>query len=504
MKKKLIVWRTGLVVVILVLGYLTGVVLAQYGALAQSGAKPAAPARFTESRPIAAEAVVEPSESTDSAATAEAPAVMPSARTTVKGSVFADGMVMERIEVPVQIDVPVQRRAPVATHRSKEAAEIAKQSADLEKKSLQVALQIRQQLADDSSDEKAMTPLRQELQDTITKAFETRQRLQQVDVKELKQRLEAVEQRIQKREEHREAIIQSRIAELLDEGKDLRWNPTGTTYISSGATIDRIQARTEDPFAARQVPLAGPSGRVEAAQPPATGTSASPSDLLGQMAAQQARPSSGRRTSRISSAGTAKRGASDFATGVSASGFSLPAASSSRQDVAGLYASLAAQQHYAETRRALIDTEFAVKQAEEKLRGIEKLARNNAVPASELSVAKAEFEKALQHADLVKREHETQLRLLAHDHESACLALKAAEEIYEVTQGLYKHRLSKDAPVTKARLAVEQARSRVDSIKAMLDLHEQARPKKPKDPSPAPETEEAPAGFSRTLPEPDP
>ncbi|HXT58460.1 MAG TPA: hypothetical protein VN699_07490 [Pirellulales bacterium] len=85
---------------------------------------------------------------------------------------------------------------------------------------------------DQANDRRA---LRDKLRPLVEETFDSRQRLQQAELKELRRRLAEIEQAIQEREKNKEVIVNSRVDELLDSNSaetgipnfDVRNNETG-------------------------------------------------------------------------------------------------------------------------------------------------------------------------------------------------------------------------------------------------------------------------------------
>jgi len=100
-------------------------------------------------------------------------------------------------------------------------SELASRFQRLENQSRELATKIQQH--DPDSDE--ATALKQELTETVEQAFAVRQKLQTAQAEGLRKQLDAIESRIQRREEKRDSIVGRRVQELIG-GSDLEeWNP---------------------------------------------------------------------------------------------------------------------------------------------------------------------------------------------------------------------------------------------------------------------------------------
>jgi len=143
--------------------------------------------------------------------------------------------------------------------------------------------------------------------------------------------------------------------------------------------------------------------------------------------------------------------------------------------------------HLADTRKALIDTEHAIKQANLALASAQRKGDNDASRE-----AHAALELADRHADRVRREYETQLRLLE-------LGIQAADAQLENAVGRFERvkELHEKGVVTQSELAAYQAEAEVarherEYARTLFNLHREATASPaPKDEAPK-ETEDAP------------
>jgi hypothetical protein len=101
---------------------------------------------------------------------------------------------------------------------------LAQEYSKLEEQALQAARELRSGAPAEKPNEKQLEQSRKKLADLVARAFDKRQEVQQQEVKQLKERLEKVQASLSKRDSHRQEIIDKRVAELLDEDRDLRWD----------------------------------------------------------------------------------------------------------------------------------------------------------------------------------------------------------------------------------------------------------------------------------------
>jgi len=100
-----------------------------------------------------------------------------------------------------------------------------------EQESATLASELREHRTVDSTLENnaRRTELKQQLESTVIQAFDTRQELQQAEASALREQLERIESRIQRREELRDKIIVRRVKELLEEEAEDAWEVPLTT-----------------------------------------------------------------------------------------------------------------------------------------------------------------------------------------------------------------------------------------------------------------------------------
>ena len=78
-----------------------------------------------------------------------------------------------------------------------------------------------------SSDEKQRADLRNKIKELSTQQFQLRQEWRQLEIDRLKKQLEAIEKGSQERAAKQDEVIERRIADLLQEDHELRWEPLG-------------------------------------------------------------------------------------------------------------------------------------------------------------------------------------------------------------------------------------------------------------------------------------
>jgi hypothetical protein len=326
---------------------------------------------------------------------------------------------------------------------SPEMAEAMQKYSELENRSRELARQIRMLGQDESEAANAKREeLREQLQKAVQQAFEARQKVQQIEVDQLKKRLVGVEETMQKRESKKEQIIESRIDELLDENQELRWDPAGANRYGVTATV--IQ----------QAPVAGappanlyavPQGNGAANMAPGTVT---PAPVPAQ-APPQFQP-------RVTSSNAAPRG--------------LPGAGLQGESAIFQQHPLL-DSHLSETRKSLIDTEFAVQKAQRELERGKELAKATG-DAESLQSAQERLAQAQRQAERVRQEYETQLRLLELQLEAARARLAEADRDYARVKSL-SGAISQEE-IDKRQTALEMRKHELEYLATLLDLHRRA------------------------------
>jgi hypothetical protein len=347
---------------------------------------------------------------------------------------------------------------------SPEAAKEMKNFADLEAKSRELAQQIQSLDAKDSPESektKQREDLRQQLEDTVRQAFEARQKVQQMEVDQLKERLSKVEQSLEKRQAKKDDIISNRIDELLDENQELRWNPQAGVPGAPAAVAVRSVA-----VAGETAPRTVVNPYGVAPSPAGVGPNASSTS----MPARAYPPTPSNARSRLPQAGNTPAGVGS-------------SAEMQRQMVlatrVGGGSSMAQQQpllnYLADTRKGLIDTEFALQQAERQLKQQEARTQTERnVPEADIERARAEVEHAKRHVDRVRQEYQAQLQLLELNVQSTRARLEAAERDFARMKSLNDARAVSQEEVDAKRTAVELAKTELEYAARLLDLHRQA------------------------------
>lgn len=123
------------------------------------------------------------------------------------------------------------------------ASELQQQYDALERQAQSLSEQLRKPLRDPAAGEK----LKSQLRATVSKAFETRQKLQRAELAEFAKRLQGIQQSIEIREKIRQKVIDHRVQELLN--PNLKWDPldsgVGETNLSpptNAASVNSAEA----------------------------------------------------------------------------------------------------------------------------------------------------------------------------------------------------------------------------------------------------------------------
>ncbi len=117
---------------------------------------------------------------------------------------------LKAIDSPVAKDLAIDFRSHIGVEDQK-ADELRRQLSELEKRTRELAAQLRGPLPDSATGDR----LNDELRDTVKRAFEARQKLQRVELAEFAQRLRGIQQSIEMRDRISQKIIDRRVEELL-------------------------------------------------------------------------------------------------------------------------------------------------------------------------------------------------------------------------------------------------------------------------------------------------
>jgi hypothetical protein len=342
---------------------------------------------------------------------------------------------------------------------SPEAAKEMQKFAELEAKSRHLAQQIQSLGTKDAPEEektKQREDLRKQLEDTVRQAFETRQKVQQLEVDQLKERLSKVERSLEKRQAKQDDIISDRIDELLNENQDLRWNPQAAVPGAPPAMAvraiavagERAAPTSASPYGVAPVP-AGAGSSASAPTTPARAKPPAASNAHPALPPLESADFTGRHPLSVLSARLG--GGSAFAQ---------------QQPLLN---------YLADTRKALIDTEFAVEQAERQLKRQEDRKQTERdVPEADIERARAELEHAKRHVERVRLEYQTQLQLMEVNVHSAGTRLEAAERDYARIKSLSDARAVSQEEVDAKRTAVELAKTELEYAVQLRNLHQQA------------------------------
>jgi multidrug resistance efflux pump len=125
----------------------------------------------------------------------------------------------------------------------------------------------------------------------------------------------------------------------------------------------------------------------------------------------------------------------------------------------------------AETRKALIDTEFALQQAQR----VVDLAKTEKNPDSNAArVAQDNLALAQRHVDRVRQEYQSQLQLLELQADSARTRATEADRDYERVKSLGERGAVSREEIDKRQTAAAAAKNELQSIMTLLDLHRRA------------------------------
>jgi multidrug resistance efflux pump len=131
--------------------------------------------------------------------------------------------------------------------------------------------------------------------------------------------------------------------------------------------------------------------------------------------------------------------------------------------------------NYTDTRKALIDTEFALQQAQRELERLKKLAETQRDPdPNSLTTAENNLGLARRHADRVRREYETQTRLLELQVNAARARLSEAQRDFERVDALRQSGAVSQEEIEKRRSALDVVKSELEYVMTLLELHRQA------------------------------
>ncbi|MBW3598293.1 MAG: hypothetical protein KY475_13600 [Planctomycetes bacterium] len=460
------------------------------------------------------------------------------------------------VTFPGAVQIPIYPRTQ-SRFASPAAVEAAKHFADLETISLNMARQLKAlDTKDGATGEIAeeRDRLRAKLKETLSQAFDARQKLQQLEVEELKQRLAKVEGGLEKREANKDQIVENRLAELLNENQELRWNPNaegttqtptvshilpslegvvlavsdselvevslgsddglktghpldvfrGLTYLGRvkvvltkpDVSVTRIlkpyhkgpirkgdRVRTKVDSTAQTPPTHGqPRPAVAPAQeaPPRFPRAAAPHNLpppggpapryQPQAAEAPAEPEAPASAPGRGAAPLGPPGGANSALHSPSNPFSVQ-----QQNLLG---------HLAETRKALIDTGHALREAERRVRRV-----REGQLGLEIEQVEAERDLARRHADRVRREYESQLRLLKLNEQTAEARLEKADNEYERAREINarNENVISQSEMQSLQTAVKLAVNELDYARTLLNLHREAttdpdpKDEKPKD-----------------------
>jgi hypothetical protein len=129
----------------------------------------------------------------------------------------------------------------------------------------------------------------------------------------------------------------------------------------------------------------------------------------------------------------------------------------------------------AETHKALIDTEFAVQQARREVERLKELAQTERAPdLNSLRTAEENLGLAQRHADRVRREYETQTRLLELQVNAARARLTEAQRDHERVNSLGQSGAVSKEEIEKRQSALDVAKAELEYVMTLFDLHRRA------------------------------
>jgi hypothetical protein len=305
----------------------------------------------------------------------------------------------------------------------------------LEDQTLQIAREYRTSAGKKDPDNKQLEDARKKLAELVTQAFDQRQRVQAEEVKQLKERLEKIEGTLNKRTDNRQQIIDKRVAELLEEDRDLRWDTVGVRtplYVDQAATTPPAQlSQTQQlPMPAMQP---GPSF---------TPTVVLPSPVPVPPANAPYQPNTLVRTSDLAAPG--------FGTTTPFSAVGLN----------------------------LMNAESELAKADLELKEAERMHKNNAISKDRRDVIAENAKQTRARRDFLRRELETQLRLLELDVQAANARLEATQAALSTAKTQSDSGVGPVSEVAKMRGEAAQAEYGLQKAKALLDLHRSAAPQK--------------------------
>jgi hypothetical protein len=264
--------------------------------------------------------------------------------------------------------------------------------------------------------------LREQIEKLVQQAFNIRQELQSQELKQLQERIAKVEQSLAKRSQNRDAIIERRTKELLEEDRDLEWS----------ASIGLYPALNPAPVA---IPVTRPDG------------------------------------SNVTVYGTPS--VLPAPVPVPAAG---PPASSAPQSQTVLPPAIPqlALPSGADQRRAFVDMATQLQQAEAEISNLKAHLKSDALEQNTIyQAALRRAESAKRTLDLLKREMDTQMKLLQLDLQAAENELQAVSAEFRQKSELQKRGVVTSEEVVRAQAAIEHAQIRVSRAKILLELQQE-------------------------------
>ncbi len=105
--------------------------------------------------------------------------------------------------------------------RDPRIAELTERYNQLEQQVMQMAREFRQMRPEGQERE----PLRQKIAEVTQEQFQIRHQVRQLDIERLQNQLKELQEKLQRREEMKDYIINRRVAQLTEEDDELRWDP---------------------------------------------------------------------------------------------------------------------------------------------------------------------------------------------------------------------------------------------------------------------------------------
>lgn len=343
-----------------------------------------------------------------------------------------------------------------------------------ERQSMELAHQLRL-LKSQKADERKLSEITTKLQETVVAAFSARRKLQDLEVQGLRERLAQIEKKLAHRDQARDQIVARRIQQLTGETSD-EWD-------------DRI-AGESIAITERNVTVYGVApGRYQSENDGQLGRLATQDQLDVELATQD-RLDMKDRTDDFASPDlvetiTQERllGRLDSADGPHVTPehrIPLPANSDRlvfdrSETIAGQGGRVTGPEEYPSLLSRRMPTDFLVEQQKisEKIAAFEDESRKT----NDLEVRKlyqARIEKLSRAIEVIRLEYRDQNRRLAVDENASISRLQHAEEELQRVESLRNQGVLSIQEVRQHQLEVERLRNRVEAIKGMRNLFEEA------------------------------